>query len=60
MVDFVGDVCVVPPNSFALARTIEYFRIPRKCLTIRPGEIHLREVRDHCQRGRFSLSGRGL
>ena len=34
MVDFVGDVCVVPPNSFALARTIEYFRIPRKVLTI--------------------------
>jgi dCTP deaminase len=34
MVDFVGDVCVVPPNSFALARTIEYFRIPRNVLTI--------------------------
>jgi len=34
MVDFVGDVCIVPPNSFALARTIEYFRIPRNVLTI--------------------------
>ena len=34
MVDFIGDVCVVPPNSFALARTVEYFRIPRKVLTI--------------------------
>jgi len=34
MVDFTGDVCVVPPNSFALARTIEYFRIPRNVLTI--------------------------
>lgn len=34
MVDFVGDVCVVPPNSFALARTVEYFRIPRKVLTV--------------------------
>ena len=34
MVDFVGDVCVVPPNSFALARTIEYFRIPRNVLTV--------------------------
>ena len=34
MVDFEGDVCIVPPNSFALARTIEYFRIPRKVLTI--------------------------
>src|SRR5262252_7352392 len=28
-VDFKGDVCIIPPNSFALARTIEYFRIPR-------------------------------
>jgi dCTP deaminase len=29
-----GDVCVIPPNSFALARTLEYFRIPRNVLTI--------------------------
>jgi dCTP deaminase len=34
MVDFKGDVCIIPPNSFALARTIEYFRIPRKVLTV--------------------------
>lgn len=34
MVDFRGDVCVIPPNSFVLARTVEYFRIPRKVLTI--------------------------
>ena len=34
MVDFKGEVCVIPPNSFALARTIEYFRIPRDVLTI--------------------------
>ncbi len=34
MVDFKGDVCVIPPNSFALARTIEYFRIPRNVLTV--------------------------
>jgi dCTP deaminase len=34
MVDFNGDVCVIPPNSFALARTIEYFRIPRTVLTV--------------------------
>ncbi|HNT53460.1 MAG TPA: dCTP deaminase [Anaerolineaceae bacterium] len=34
MIDFKGDVCVIPPNSFALARTIEYFRIPRGVLTI--------------------------
>ena len=33
-VDFQGDVCIVPPNSFALARTVEYFRIPRSILTI--------------------------
>ncbi|MBI2759660.1 MAG: dCTP deaminase [Chloroflexi bacterium] len=34
MVDFIGDVCIVPPNSFALARTVEYFRIPRNVLTV--------------------------
>ena len=34
MVDFKGDICVIPPNSFALARTIEYMRIPRGVLTI--------------------------
>jgi dCTP deaminase len=34
MVDYEGDICVIPPNSFALARTIEYFRIPRNVLTI--------------------------
>jgi len=33
-VDFEGDVCIIPPNSFVLARTIEYFRIPRSVLTI--------------------------
>ena len=33
-VDFKGDICIVPPNSFALARSIEYFRIPRNVLTI--------------------------
>ncbi len=33
-VDIKGDVCIIPPNSFALARTIEYFRIPRTVLTI--------------------------
>ncbi|HSF82296.1 MAG TPA: dCTP deaminase [Anaerolineales bacterium] len=34
MVDYKGEVCVIPPNSFALARTIEYFRIPRSVLTV--------------------------
>ena len=33
-VDIQADVCVIPPNSFALARTVEYFRIPRNVLTI--------------------------
>jgi dCTP deaminase len=33
-VDVEGDVCIIPPNSFALARTVEYFRIPRDVLTI--------------------------
>jgi dCTP deaminase len=33
-VEFQGDVCIVPPNSFALARSVEYFRIPRNVLTI--------------------------
>ncbi|HXN06159.1 MAG TPA: dCTP deaminase [Nitrospiria bacterium] len=33
-VDFKGAVCVIPPNSFALARSVEYFRIPRNVITI--------------------------
>ncbi|MBF0557636.1 MAG: dCTP deaminase [Nitrospirae bacterium] len=33
-IDFKGDVCIVPPNSFALARSLEYFRIPRDVLVI--------------------------
>ncbi len=33
-VDFAGDVCIIPPNSFALARTVEYFRIPRNVLVV--------------------------
>lgn len=36
--DFRGDVCIIPPNSFALAKTIEYFRIPRDVLTICVGK----------------------
>lgn len=34
MVDFKGDVCVIPPNSFALGRSVEYFRIPRNVLCV--------------------------
>src|SRR5574342_44189 len=33
-VDIKGEFCIVPPNSFALARTVEYFRIPRNILTL--------------------------
>lgn len=33
-VDIDSDICVIPPNSFALARTIEYFKIPRNVLTV--------------------------
>ena len=33
-VDFRGEVCIIPPNSFALARTVEYFRIPRSVITV--------------------------
>ena len=39
MVDYQGDVCIIPPNSFALARTVEYFRIPRGVLTICVGKL---------------------
>jgi dCTP deaminase len=37
-VEFTGDVCIVPPNSFALARSVEYFRIPRNVITICVGK----------------------
>ena len=38
LVDFKGDVCIVPPNSFALARSVEYFRIPKDVLTLCVGK----------------------
>ena len=37
-VDFEGDVCIIPPNSFALAVSVEYFRIPRNVLAITTGK----------------------
>ncbi|MFH1018960.1 MAG: dCTP deaminase [Pseudomonadota bacterium] len=37
-VSFQGDVCVIPPNSFALGRSVEYFRIPRNIITICMGK----------------------
>ncbi len=37
-VEYSGDICVIPPNSFCLARSVEYFRIPRNILTICVGK----------------------
>ncbi|MCQ3929806.1 MAG: dCTP deaminase [Chloroflexi bacterium] len=37
-VDFKGDICIVPPNSFALARTVEHFRIPRNVMAVCVGK----------------------
>lgn len=37
-VDFKGDVCVIPPNSFALGKSVEYFKIPRNVMTICVGK----------------------
>ena len=34
MIDFKGSVCIIPPNSFALGKTVEYLRIPRNILTV--------------------------
>src|SRR5258708_17117417 len=38
LIPFQGEVCIIPPNSFALARTVEYFRIPRNVLAITTGK----------------------
>lgn len=37
-IDYEGDICVIPPNSFALAMTVEYFRIPKNVLTLCVGK----------------------
>ena len=37
-VDFTGDMCIIPPNSFALGRTVEYFKIPRNVMTLCVGK----------------------
>jgi len=44
-VDFKGPVCIIPPNSFALARTVEYFRIPRNVLTVCLGKCVTADTR---------------
>lgn len=38
LVDVTADVCIIPPNSFALARTVEYLRIPRSIITVCVGK----------------------
>ena len=38
LVDFKGDVCIVPPNSFVLGRSVEYFRIPENVITVCVGK----------------------
>ena len=38
LIEFQGDECIIPPNSFALARSVEYFRIPRNVLCITVGK----------------------
>ena len=37
-VDFTGDMCIIPPNSFALGRTVEYFKMPRNVMTLCVGK----------------------
>lgn len=37
-IDYEGDVCIIPPNSFVLAQTVEYFRIPRDVITVCVGK----------------------
>ena len=44
-VNFKGPVCIIPPNSFALARTVEYFRIPRNVLTVCLGKCVTADTR---------------
>jgi deoxycytidine triphosphate deaminase len=44
-VDYDGEVCIIPPNSFALARTVEYFRIPRNVLTLCLGKCVTADTR---------------
>jgi dCTP deaminase len=38
MVPYQGEVCIIPPNSFALARTVEYFRVPHNVMTLCVGK----------------------
>ena len=49
-VDVVADECIIPPNSFALARTVEYFRIPRDTLVVCLGKSTYYALRHHRER----------
>src|SRR6266481_4154633 len=49
LVDYKGESCLIPPNSFALARSIEYFRIPRNVLTICLGKVLFFESDEDCE-----------
>ena len=44
-IDFKGESCIIPHNSFVLARTVEYFKIPRNILTFCVGQIDIRPLR---------------
>src|SRR5690625_1361314 len=58
-VDFEGDICIIPPNSFVLARTMEYFRIPRDVLTICLGKSTYARCRSEERRvGKVCRCGR--
>ena len=48
-VDLQSDICIIPPNSFALAQTIELFRIPRDVLTICCGKMYLCSLWYYCK-----------
>ena len=48
-VDYKGDVCIIPANSFALGKSIEYFNVPREVLCIVLGKKHLCQGRHHCK-----------
>ena len=49
-VDIEGDYCIIPPNSFALAETVEYFEIPRDVLAVCVGKIDVCSLRHHRER----------
>ena len=59
-VDVKNAVCIIPPNSFALARTVEYFRIPRNVLTIAWARAPMRAAASSSTSRRSSRSGKGM